>query len=60
TPTSPLAPFPPPPELHTRVPEFYGFVAWTSTSLLFMVYSFWAILSDAYIQWFSVTWYPSR
>ncbi|KAK0445223.1 PIG-P-domain-containing protein [Armillaria borealis] len=62
TPTSPLAPFPPlpPPELRTRAPEFYGFVAWTSTSLLFVVYLLWAILPDEYIEWLGITWYPSR
>ncbi|KAK0445999.1 PIG-P-domain-containing protein [Desarmillaria tabescens] len=62
TPTSPLAPFPPlpPPELRSRAPEFYGFVAWTSTSLLFVVYLLWAILPDEYIEWLGVTWYPSR
>ncbi|PBK98835.1 hypothetical protein ARMGADRAFT_986713 [Armillaria gallica] len=60
TPTSPLAPFPPlpPPELRSRAPEFYGFVAWTSTSLLFVVYLLWAILPDEYIEWLGVTWYP--
>ncbi|PBK70843.1 PIG-P-domain-containing protein [Armillaria solidipes] len=62
TPTSPLAPFPPlpPPELRSRAPEFYGFVAWTSTSLLFVVYLLWAVLPDEYIEWLGVTWYPSR
>ncbi len=62
TPTSPLAPFPPlpPPELRSRAPEFYGFVAWTSTSLLFVVYLLWAILPDEYIEWLGVAWYPSR
>ncbi|KAK0496313.1 PIG-P-domain-containing protein [Armillaria luteobubalina] len=57
TPTSPLAPFPPlpPPELRSRAPEFYGFVAWTSTSLLFVVYVLWAVLPDEYIEWLGVT-----
>ncbi|SJL12931.1 uncharacterized protein ARMOST_16365 [Armillaria ostoyae] len=62
TPTSPLAPFPPLPplELRSRAPEFYGFVAWTSTSLLFVVYLLWAVLPDEYIEWLGVTWYPNR
>ncbi|KAG7446851.1 PIG-P-domain-containing protein [Guyanagaster necrorhizus] len=61
-PTSPLAPFPPllPPELRSRAPEFYGFVAWTSTSLLFVVYFLWAILPDEYVEWLGLTWYPNR
>ncbi|KAK0465708.1 PIG-P-domain-containing protein [Armillaria novae-zelandiae] len=60
TPTSPFALFPPPlpPELRSRAPEFHGFVAWTSTSLLFVVYLFCAILPDDYIKWLGVTWYP--
>ncbi|KAG2154181.1 PIG-P-domain-containing protein [Suillus bovinus] len=57
-----LAPFPlePPDERHSRAPEFYGFVAWTSTSVVFVFYVLWALLPDEYIVWLGVKWYPSR
>ncbi|KAG1826676.1 PIG-P-domain-containing protein [Suillus variegatus] len=60
--TSPVAPFTlePPDERHSRAPEFYGFVAWTSTSVLFVLYVLWALLPDEYIVWLGVEWYPSR
>lgn len=60
--TSPVAPFPPePPDEHrSRAPEFYGFVAWTSTSVVFVLYVLWALLPDEYIVWLGVEWYPSR
>ncbi|KIM91644.1 hypothetical protein PILCRDRAFT_810925 [Piloderma croceum F 1598] len=62
SPTSPLAPYPPipPTEHRSRAPEFYGFVAWTSTSLAFVLYVLWALLPDEYIVWLGVEWYPSR
>jgi len=62
SPTSPLAPYPPIPltEHRSRAPEFYGFVAWTSTSLAFVLYVLWALLPDEYIVWLGVEWYPSR
>src|SRR6266403_2222165 len=62
SPTSPLAPFPPPPpvESRSRAPEFYGFVAWAVTYLLFILYVLWAILPDESIVWLGVTWYPNR
>ncbi|KAJ3514319.1 hypothetical protein NMY22_g14775 [Coprinellus aureogranulatus] len=50
----------PPPEHRSRAPEFYGFVAWTSTYLLFVIYLLWAFLPDAWIVWLGVTWYPNR
>ncbi|KAG2008610.1 hypothetical protein CC2G_014027 [Coprinopsis cinerea AmutBmut pab1-1] len=50
----------PPVETRSRAPEFYGFVAWTSTYILFVVYLLWAILPDDWIVWFGVTWYPNR
>jgi len=52
-----------PPELFerkSRAPEFYGFVAWTSTYLLFVLYVLWAVLPGVWIEWTGVTWYPSR
>ena len=61
SPTSPLAPYPPLPMEHrSRAPEFYGFVALTSTYLAFALYILWALLPDEYIVWLGVTWYPSR
>ncbi|KAJ7060999.1 PIG-P [Mycena amicta] len=62
SPLSPLAPYPPviSPEYRSRAPEFYGFVAWTSTSFLYVVYLLWALLPDEYIQWLGIEWYPSR
>lgn len=47
-------------EHYSRAPEFYGFVALTSTYLLFIIYLLWALLPDEYIVWLGVTWYPSR
>ncbi|KAI6129549.1 PIG-P [Pisolithus croceorrhizus] len=44
----------------SRSPEFYGFVAWTSTSLLFVVYVLWALLPDEYIRRLGIIWYPNR
>ncbi|KAI6043989.1 PIG-P, partial [Pisolithus marmoratus] len=44
----------------SRAPEFYGFVAWTSTSFLFVVYVLWALLPDEYIRRLGITWYPNR
>ncbi|KAN0084099.1 PIG-P domain containing protein [Tylopilus felleus] len=44
----------------SRAPEFYGFVALSSTSVLFAVYVLWALLPDEYIVWLGVKWYPSR
>ena len=62
SPTSPLAPFPPPlpAESRSRAPEFYGFVAWAVTYLLFVLYFLWAILPDEWIVWLGVSWYPNR
>ncbi|CAK5274724.1 unnamed protein product, partial [Mycena citricolor] len=62
SPTSPVAQFPPIPSLEhrTRAPEFYGFVAWTSTSFLYVVYLLWALLPDECIQAMGIEWYPSR
>ncbi|KAJ4000910.1 PIG-P [Lentinula boryana] len=51
---------PSPSEYRSRAPEFYGFVAWTSTSFLFVVYVLWALLPDKYIIWLGVEWYPNR
>jgi phosphatidylinositol glycan class P protein len=62
-PRSPTAPHRWPPEAEdrrSRASEFYGFVAWTSTYLLFILYILWAVLPDEWIQWTGVTWYPNR
>lgn len=62
SPVAPLAraPTEPPREHRSRAPEFYGFVALSSTSVLFVVYILWALLPDEYIVWLGVKWYPSR
>ncbi|TFY79698.1 hypothetical protein EWM64_g4312 [Hericium alpestre] len=62
SPTSPLAPYPPlpPPQYRSRAPEFYGFVAWSSTYLLFILYLLWVLLPDSIIIALGITWYPSR
>ncbi|KAI0370575.1 PIG-P-domain-containing protein [Pilatotrama ljubarskyi] len=62
SPTSPLALYPPllPTESRSRAPEFYGFVAWASTYLLFVLYLLWAFLPDRYILALGVSWYPNR
>lgn len=62
SPVSPLAQYPPlpPTESRGRAPEFYGFVAWTSTYLLFVLFLLWALLPDDYILALGITWYPNR
>ncbi|KAH9975315.1 PIG-P-domain-containing protein [Lactifluus volemus] len=62
SPASPLAQFPPlpPASSPSRAPEFYGFVAWAVTYLLFVLYFLWAILPDDWIIWLGVSWYPNR
>ena len=50
----------PPPEHRSRAAEFYGFVAWTTTYILFVVYILWALLPDEWIVNLGVTWYPNR
>ena len=61
SPTAPLAAFPPQREEHrSRAPEFYGFVAWSSTYLLFVLFILWGFLPDEWIVWSGVTWYPNR
>lgn len=47
-------------EPRSRAPEFYGFVAWTSTSLAFVVYVLWATLRDEQLHSLGITWYPNR
>ncbi|KAI0346409.1 PIG-P-domain-containing protein [Trametopsis cervina] len=62
SPVNPLAAYPPlpPTEIRSRAPEFYGFVAWSSTSLLFCFFLLWALLPDTYLIWLGVSWYPNR
>lgn len=61
SPTAPLAAFPPQPEEYrSRAPEFYGFVSWSSTYLLFFFFILWGFLPDEWIVWSGVTWYPNR
>ena len=61
SPTAPLAAFPPQPEEYrSRASEFYGFVAWSSTYLLFVLFILWSVLPDEWIVWSGVSWYPNR
>jgi len=61
SPTQPLARFPPPnSSTHSRAPEFYGFVAFTSTFVLYIAYVLWALLPDRYIRALGIDWYPNR
>lgn len=62
--TSPLSPVISPasyPLLRkSRSPEFYGFVAWLLTLVGFVLYIFWAVAREEYIEWIGVSWYPNR
>ncbi|KIJ36321.1 hypothetical protein M422DRAFT_34286 [Sphaerobolus stellatus SS14] len=58
SPRSPLAVYPSPPQ--SRAAEFYGFAAFTGTSVLFILYHLWALLPDEVIRYIGVGWYPSR
>jgi hypothetical protein len=62
TPAHPVAPYPPTsaPEERSRAPEFYGFVAWTSTCLLFVLYLIWGLFPGSALQAAGITWYPNR
>jgi len=44
----------------SRAPEFYGFVVWASTSLIFVLYILWALLPDSWIMALGINWYPNR
>lgn len=67
-PTSPVAPVAVYPPLVVpgqdspagSAPEFYGFVAWLATAILWFIYILWALLPDSIIQGMGITWYPSR
>jgi phosphatidylinositol N-acetylglucosaminyltransferase subunit P len=62
-PRSPTAPhrWPPESDQHrSRAPEFYGFVAWTSTYFLFILDMLWSVLPDEYLEWLGITLYPNR
>jgi phosphatidylinositol N-acetylglucosaminyltransferase subunit P len=43
-----------------RAPEFYGFVAWLVTLLVYFTYILWAILPDEIIKGVGIEWYPAR
>lgn len=74
SPVHPVAPFPPLLGTHTaenarvgiqsvgggRAPEFYGFVAWLITLLVYFSYALWAFLPDWVIRAAGITWYPAR
>lgn len=40
--------------------EVYGFVAWIATGLTFVAYVLWAFLSEEWLEWLGVTYYPSK
>jgi hypothetical protein len=65
SPVSPVATYPPsdiPEDDSTTgsAPEFYGFVAWLATAILWVVYILWALLPDSIIRGMGITWYPNR
>jgi phosphatidylinositol glycan class P protein len=43
-----------------RAPEFYGFVAWLLTLLVYVAYILWALLPDDAIRAVGIEWYPAR
>ena len=75
SPANPIAPFPPlthktlssPTKLKPatrasggRAPEFYGFVAWLTTLLSYVLFLLWALLPDKVIHALGIHWYPAR
>ncbi|KAI3597861.1 phosphatidylinositol class p [Moniliophthora roreri] len=59
--TSVFTPYHASPQTHrSKALELYGFVAWTSTPFLFVIYLLWALLLDEYIVASGVDWYPNR
>ena len=47
-------------EYRSRAPEFYGFVAWSSIYLFFVLSILWSFLPDEWIVRRGVGWYPNR
>jgi hypothetical protein len=43
-----------------RAAEFYGFVAWLLTLLVYITYILWTILPDELIRAMGIDWYPAR
>lgn len=43
-----------------RAPEFYGFVAWLVTLLVYVTYVLWTFLPDEVIRAVGIEWYPAR
>jgi hypothetical protein len=43
-----------------RAAEFYGFVAWLLTLLVYITYLLWTILPDESIRAMDIDWYPAR
>jgi len=75
SPANPIAPFPPlthktlssPTRLKPatrasggRAPEFYGFVAWLTALLSYVLFLLWALLPDKVIHAIGIHWYPAR
>ncbi|KAI0032418.1 PIG-P, partial [Vararia minispora EC-137] len=59
SPTEPLAPFPPV-SSRSRTAELYGFVALSTTYVLFAVYVLWALLPSGALETVGIRWYPDR
>lgn len=47
-------------ESRGRAPEFYGFVAWLVTILVYLAYLLWTFLPDELIRILGIEWYPAR
>ncbi|CAE6402792.1 unnamed protein product [Rhizoctonia solani] len=65
SPISPVAVYPPPvssedDHIPRTAAEFYGFVAWATTAILWFVYVSWVLLPDSVIRSMGITWYPNR
>jgi hypothetical protein len=65
SPASPVAAYPPLLIPEDELPagsaaEFYGFVAWLATAVLWFAYLLWALLPDKALRAIGITWYPSR
>lgn len=43
-----------------RAAEFYGFVAWLLTLLVYIAYILWTVLPDEVIRATGIEWYPAR
>ncbi|KZS98723.1 PIG-P-domain-containing protein [Sistotremastrum niveocremeum HHB9708] len=61
SPLSPLASYPVgAAEEKSRAREMYGFAAWVTTYLAFIVYVIWGVVPPEWLDAVGITWYPSR